>query len=213
LAADSDDLGEGLPLTLRIVDYQSGHEEAWLQCWALAAVHSHAWYLLYQQKPQYERESVELVACQGQELVGLLDIELERKPGELCLKKSECSGFAWEFAVHPDYWEQGIGTALLNRGHTELRKRGFHRIEFWSMDERSQRWYRRRGMKELARHYQFMLTPAAEEFPQLADAGVKVQFVHGYCSEKDWPQVQDQCGVIHDPPLEPHLTIGYEDCF
>jgi ribosomal protein S18 acetylase RimI-like enzyme len=146
-------------------------------------------------------------------IIGLMDIEIENTPGELCLCTEERGGFPWEFSVHPDYWGQGIGTALLEHGRAELRRRGIRRMEFWSMDKRSQEWYERAGMTELERHYQFMFGPEKGDFAALRDVGIALRFAHATCSVEDWPRVQEELQVLYRAPMEPHLTIGYEDRF
>ncbi|MFO8060897.1 MAG: hypothetical protein R6U70_09640, partial [Bacillota bacterium] len=70
----------------RIIPYEPRHARSWLKCWLTAAANSIAWLYLYRDRPTYEGESIELVAADAQdEVVGFLDIEIEQKPGSLCL--------------------------------------------------------------------------------------------------------------------------------
>jgi ribosomal protein S18 acetylase RimI-like enzyme len=85
---------------------------------------------------------LELVAVDGDEVVGLLDVSLD---GPAATIES--------VAVHPDRCRQGIGTALLERTLSELRSRGARRLEAWTReDEPANRWYRRCGFHESERY-------------------------------------------------------------
>jgi ribosomal protein S18 acetylase RimI-like enzyme len=92
-------------------------------------------------KPSVET-GLELVAADGDEVVGLLDVSLD---GPAATIES--------VAVHPARCRQGIGTALLERALSELGDRGVRRVEAWTReDEPANRWYRRCGFHEAERY-------------------------------------------------------------
>jgi ribosomal protein S18 acetylase RimI-like enzyme len=93
------------------------------------------------EKPAMER-GVELVALDGDDVVGLLDVSLD---GPAATIES--------VAVLPDRCREGIGTALLGRALADLRGRGVRRLEAWTReDEPANRWYRRSGFHEAQRY-------------------------------------------------------------
>jgi ribosomal protein S18 acetylase RimI-like enzyme len=92
-------------------------------------------------KPAMEG-GVELVAVDGDGVVGLLDVSVD---GVAATIES--------IAVHPDGAREGIATALLDRALGELRDRGVRRLEAWTReDEPANRWYRRSGFHESYRY-------------------------------------------------------------
>jgi ribosomal protein S18 acetylase RimI-like enzyme len=88
------------------------------------------------------QSGVELVALDGDDVVGLLDVSLD---GPAATIES--------VAVLPERCREGIGTALLERTLADLRQRGVRRLEAWTReDEAANRWYRRSGFHESERY-------------------------------------------------------------
>ena len=102
------------PVSIR--DYTAEDEGAWLDCWDRLTVTSHAWGLpAYQSKPRYARAAVELVTVPvaSASIVGLIDVEIEDKPGELGLLTESRCGFVWELGLAPEYRGLGLGRRLI----------------------------------------------------------------------------------------------------
>lgn len=198
-------------LKYEIRSYAPHHAESWLRCWLLAAQYTHAGWHVYQQRPVYDGENLELVAMDGDKVVGLLDIGLEAEPGSLCLQEGQGQGFAWEFSVLPELWGRGTGTALVREAERRLQERGVRYLEWWSMDPRSQNWYERYGMECIDRHWRFAVEPD-EEFTGAA-RGCQVVYAHLTCREEEWEEVRRKVRVITRTPLEPHLCKGFAHRF
>ncbi|TCW47577.1 acetyltransferase (GNAT) family protein [Bacillus thuringiensis] len=64
-------------------------------------------------KEVYENPSIELVAEIDGKIVGLIDVEYEKKEKTVCSRGTGLGGMIWHIAVHPDYARQGIGENLL----------------------------------------------------------------------------------------------------
>ncbi len=112
------------------------------------------------------------------ELVGLLDIEIEKQPGQLCLQQVKRAAFCWEFAVRPVRWGEGIGTGLIRRAEHILRTRHQVRyMEWWSMDPGAQRWYEAYGMTCINEHWRFFVRPDKKHTQELF-ASVQMQSAH-----------------------------------
>ena len=202
-------------MTVRIETYRPQMEESWLDCWALAASRSRAWYHMNVAKPTYKGPSLELVALEEDgRVVGLLDLEIETIPGSLCLRQGPGQAFAWELAVHPGFWGRGLGKRLIREAEALLRaEHGVTYSEWWSMDERSQEWYRRQGMEEINRHMRFHVLVPPDMKEDLSRMGAGPVNLHLTCSEDDWPRLREELEVILAPPLEPRLCVGFAHRF
>lgn len=196
--------------------YRPGDEPAWLRCWGQVAVTSHAWGLPpYQSKPRYTTEAVELVAVdfENDVIVGFLDVEIETEPGRLGLLTHEPCGFVWEFGLLQPYRGRGHGRGLVRAAETRLREAGIRRMEFWSMDPDAQKFYSRMGMREINRHWRFWARLGSRvEIPGLPPT-VRLEIAQWTASEEDWPAARAALDVVDDPPLEPHICLGFEHRF
>lgn len=212
--------------SLTIRDYRPADERAWLDCWGRVAVTSHAWGAPpYQAKPHYARRAVELVAVAGGDtgpavevsdgsIVGFIDVEIEEEPGDLGLLTDSPCGFAWEFGVLEAYRRRGLGRRLVETAAERLKAAGVRRMEFWSMDEKAQRFYAAVGMRVINRHWRFWTRGGrglgAALSPDEPVSSLAVELVHATASEDDWAKVREKCRVIETPPLEPHLCLGFD---
>ncbi len=199
----------------RIRDYRETDEPSWLRCWLRAAGASSAWLYVIRDKPEYGGEALELVSL-GEEggVSGLLDIQVEPQPGELCMREESRAAIAWEFAVLPELWGRGIGSQLLIEAEERLRSDwGVRYVEWWSMDPRAQKWYQRRGMECINAHWRFHVRADESFRATCASIGVEPVNLHLTCSTADWPEVREHLDIIHDPPLQPRLCRGYSHRF
>lgn len=137
-------------------------------------------------------------------VVGLIDVEIENKPGELGLLTDSRCGFVWEFGVLPAYRRRRLGRGLVGAAAERLRVAGVRRMEFWSMDDKAQTVYERFWLK-VAPGAQSELVCKGE-----APGSLRVVQAHATASVEDWPKVKETCQVIETPPLEPHLCRGFD---
>ena len=115
--------------------YRDADEEGWLRCRVLSFLHTAFHDDVRREKEHYDNPSVELVAEENGEIVGLIDVELDGEGG----------GMIWHVAVHPDHQGRGIGTALLHEAGRDLTK-----IQAWTRDDAAtQRWYESRGFVQI----------------------------------------------------------------
>ena len=198
-------------MSLIIRPYQDADEAAWMRVHAIIMSTSHSWNYVIQERPQYMGyESTRLVALDGDNLIGLTDIQYENEAGEICLNKDSRGGYVLEFGRIPEYNGQRIGAQLIEASVTDATSKSIHRLEYWSQDRTAQRFYRRYGMTEIGRHYRFRMKAPGQIEESLALNQINVEYIYAACSPEDWPKVKKQYEVLEKPPLEPHLCVGYE---
>lgn len=75
--------------------------------------------------------------------------------GLICIGKSrDCDlmddfGEIWGIYLLPDYWNQGIGSRLIDWGIHELKKRSYTHISLWVLEENmnARRFYEKKGFR------------------------------------------------------------------
>ena len=92
----------------------------------------------------------------------------------------------------------------------DAKRKGFHRLEYWTQERRAQRYYARLGMKEISRHYRFRMKPTKEMEALLQKDCIGIEYVYAACLPEEWPNVRMKHDIIEKHPLEPHLCAGYE---
>jgi ribosomal protein S18 acetylase RimI-like enzyme len=128
--------------------YREADEQGWLRCRALSFLGSAYYDDVRQEKERYAGPSIELVAEAAGEIVGLIDVELERVPGTVCSEREGLGGMIWNIATHPDRRHRGIATAVLDEAARQARAAGVVRFEAWTRDDADvQAWYRARGFE------------------------------------------------------------------
>jgi ribosomal protein S18 acetylase RimI-like enzyme len=130
----------------RIRPYEPADEVGWLRCRLLAFFGSAFDDDVQREKERYERPAIELVADHNGAIVGLLDVECEREPGDV-LSDRPGLGMIWHLAVHPGHQRRGIAPALLAAAERHARERNLVRLEAWTRDDaHGQRWYESHGV-------------------------------------------------------------------
>ena len=198
-------------MDIEIREYQPADEPEWMRVHAIILSISHAWNYTIQERPDYDGyESTRLVAvCDGR-IVGLTDTQYENTPGELCFLKDSRGGYVLEFGRLPEYTGHNIGRLLIDATVEDAKRKGFHRLEFWTQDRRAQRYYVRLGLKEIGRHYRFRMKPTEAVDNALEKGYIGIEYLYCACLPEEWPRIKQQYTILTKHPLEPHLCIGYE---
>lgn len=127
----------GLPAQIR--DYEPADEPSWLRCRVLGLLATSYYDDVWQEK---RRTDLELVALDGDEIVGLLDVSV---PG--------AEATVDNVVVHPDRRRRGIATALLEEALRRLERAGVRTLDAWTRSDRpALAWYARHGFEESSRY-------------------------------------------------------------
>ena len=198
-------------MNIEIREYRPEDEAEWMRVHAIILTISHAWNYSIQERPAYDGfETTRLVATCDGKIVGLTDAQYEHTPGEICFLKDSPGGYVLEFGRLPEFTGHNIGKLLMDATVEDAKRKGFHRLEYWTQDRRAQRYYARLGLKEVGRHYRFRMRAPEEVKKLLGETYIGIEYIYCACLPEEWPLVKQQYDIISKHPLEPHLCIGYE---
>ena len=137
--------------------YRPEDEKQWVRCRTLAFLDTAYFDNVLTAKERYERPAIELVAVAGEQLVGLIDVEIEDALGATgaidangvaTAEVSRRTGTIWHVAVHPDWRRQGIAGALLDAVKTRATALGVTHLDAWTRDDQFVRdWYLAKGFE------------------------------------------------------------------
>ena len=201
-------------MEIEIRPYTPEDESDWMRVHAVIMSISHAWNYSIQERPGYEgSKCTRLIACDGEAIVGLIDVQYDRHTGDVCFLKDSAGGYVLEFGRLPEYARRGLGERLMAAAREDALRLGFHRLEYWTQDRSAQRFYRRIGLEEIGRHYRFRMKAPEEATKLLKTSGIGVEYIYAVCLPEEWPLVKDKYDIIEKHPLEPHLCVGFETRF
>lgn len=128
--------------------YRDADEQGWVRCRALSFLGSAYYDDVRTEKERYDGPSIELVAESGDDIVGLIDVELEREPGAVCSEREGLGGMIWHIGTHPDHQRRGVATALLEEAERLARSEALVRFEAWTRDDAHvHAWYGSHGFE------------------------------------------------------------------
>lgn len=123
-------------------DYRPADAAGWVRCRTLAFLHTQYYDDVQPVRAPLAEDSLALVASDGEQVVGLLDIEIERTEATID-----------SIATHPDHQGGGIGTRLLEWAVPLLTARGVRSLDAWTREDvAANNWYRRNGFTERHRY-------------------------------------------------------------
>lgn len=152
--------------------YEHADETGWLRCRVLAFLDTAYYDNVLKEKEHYVFPSIELVAVQDGEIIGLIDLELDTQPTEVCSNPELRGAMIWHLAIHPDYRRQGIGRELFFEAMERARAAGMQYLEAWTRDDRWVRdWYDKMGF-ELVQSYFQVYVDRPEDLKTVIDCKV-----------------------------------------
>ena len=163
-------MGDAVPdrqgFTIR--SFRPGDETGWVRCRTLAFLDTAYYDDVHPEKERYEGRAIELVAEADGQVVGLVDVECEASPGEICSAPADPAhagpaGMIWHLAVHPDHRRRGIGRALLAEACKRARAWQIRRLEAWTRDDEFVNdWYRAQGFQHVQCYWHLYLASREE---------------------------------------------------
>ncbi|OWA37416.1 hypothetical protein B9G55_04990 [Saccharibacillus sp. O16] len=133
---------------MMIRSYEKTDEPSWLRCRVLSLLNTAYYDDVRQIKDTYKSASIELVAAEGEEIIGLIDLELDTHAGEVCSNPQFRGAMIRNLAVHPDHQRKGIGQLLLLEALERSRAAGTQYLEAWTRDDQWVRdWYDKMGFR------------------------------------------------------------------
>lgn len=131
---------------MEIREYKEEDRQSWIRCRVLAFLDSSYFDDVQNFREEYKNPAVRMVAVENGQVVGFLDCEYERQPGDICYFKGEKGGVIWHLGVLPEYRRQKTAFLLWEEAKKLLKEEGVRRVEVWTQDdEAANRWYLSQG--------------------------------------------------------------------
>jgi ribosomal protein S18 acetylase RimI-like enzyme len=120
-------------------DYEPADETSWLRCRVLGflatSYHDDVW-------QARRRTDLELVAIDGGEVVGALDVSVSGPDATIDT-----------VVAHPDHRGRGVATALLTEALRRLERCGVRQVDAWTREDKAALgWFARNGFVETSRY-------------------------------------------------------------
>ncbi|WP_100488400.1 GNAT family N-acetyltransferase [Sporolactobacillus pectinivorans] len=183
-----------------IREYCEKDEESWLRCRVLSFLHTAYYDNVLRRKEKYSHSSVELVAIESGQVVGLIDVEYEREPKTVCTLCSSLGGMIWNIAVHPDFQRRGIGAQLLLAAEQKLKERDIFELEAWTRDDPwVNDWYRKNGFKKISSYlHVFIEGEEVHDAVHSSIAGLKPLEAFAHYSGEDSEKIRKKFNRVHE---------------
>ncbi|MDF2910754.1 MAG: family acetyltransferase [Sporolactobacillus laevolacticus] len=183
-----------------IRNYQDADEEGWLRCRVLSFLHTAYFDNVLQKKETYTNPSIELVAVESGQVVGLIDIEYEDVPETVCTLCLGRGGMIWNLAVHPDYQRKGIGALLLAGAERKLKTLGIFEIEAWTRDDQwVNGWYQKNGFTQMESYLHVFITgEKVSNFVQSSISNLEPVVVEAHYSGNEKEKIWKTFDRVHD---------------
>lgn len=143
---------------MEIRKYESTDEKGWVRCRVLSYLDTAYYDDVHREKERFENPSIELVAIEEDQVVGLIDIEYDTEDDKICSEEGT-GGMIWHLAVHPDFQGQGIGKALMENAVEEAIKLDLEFLEAWTRDAgNSAEWFEKNAYRKVDEYYHLYLS-------------------------------------------------------
>ena len=105
---------------MEIREYRDSDELVWLRCRVLSFLDSSYYNDVLTHREKYEDDAICLVAEEDGKIVGLIDVEIEKEQGDLCVAGSRPGAVIWHLAVLPEYRRRKIAVLLWEEARKRL---------------------------------------------------------------------------------------------
>lgn len=134
--------------------YKTADEQGWVRCRVISFLDSAYFDDVHRCKERYENPVLDLVAeCDGK-IVGILDLEYEKKIGEVGYKSDCFTGVIWHLAVLPEYRNKGLAAKMLKKVMQLAKQKSIKLIQAWTRDDKFVLdWYKHNGFEKKESYY------------------------------------------------------------
>lgn len=130
--------------------YKIGDENKWVKCRVLSFLDCSYYNDVLTSRDVYTNDAICLVAEEDDKIIGLIDVEIEKQVGDLCVAGKEIGAVIWHLAVLPEFRRQNIATALWIEAKKQLAERGVNYCEVWTQEDvPANRFYLKQGFKNI----------------------------------------------------------------
>ena len=157
-----------------ITDYEVAYEDSWVRCKALSYLHSQFHDQMSRNKDRYSlvedgyNEVIELIALDGQKVVGLIDVGVyseERSRHDVYVPHAHQGAYLDSIAVHPDYQKSGIAQSLWNQVVDQLKEKQVDYLTIFTRDDiAANAFYQKNGAQLLTKHYRVLGKPKQDTY-------------------------------------------------
>ncbi|WP_059170631.1 GNAT family N-acetyltransferase [Bacillus sp. FJAT-27445] len=201
-------------IVMEIIDYQKEYEEGWLRCRVLAYLHTSMYEDVVTQKPTFgDRPSIELLAIENNEVIGILDMVLDSTQQKTTILGNDLGAFLQVIAVHPDYQSKKIGQRLFNTALERLSKTNISFIELYTRDDvQANNFYQKLGFEKRLEYYDVFGVENGLRRPvssmEYINGRVKAKYENG--DDCDYVLID---GVYEVYNLESLKNFDYDRCY
>ena len=129
-----------------IRDYDDKDERSWVICRLISFLDCSYYDNVMKEKEKYENPSVCLLAEEDGQVIGIIDVEYEQNPGEVCYLSGKLGAVIWHLGVLPEFRGKGVADTLWNTAKKKLFEKGIERFEVWTQDDiTANDWYNSQG--------------------------------------------------------------------
>lgn len=129
-----------------IREYIKADELEWLRCRVLSFLDCSYYNDVLTQRETYENDSICLVAEENGKIIGLIDAEIEKEVGSLCVAGKQIGAVIWHLAVLPEYRRKHIAASLWEQVKKQLIIKGIRYCEVWTQEDvAANSWYSAQG--------------------------------------------------------------------
>ncbi|NHJ01097.1 MAG: N-acetyltransferase [Candidatus Heimdallarchaeota archaeon] len=193
---------------LKIHKYTQAMEKDWLNCYMFAYFHSQYYDEMIQIKPRYDNPSIELVAIQYDEILGFLDVEIEREEGQFCYNGIGKGGLISFVGVHPKSRRQGIATKLFEECIKIIKEDyALEKLEIWiKEDSVLSTFLNSLHFTKVKQYYQiYLTTDFFDKYVEDLPFGITPNLLIGNIEQEDLKEL-----VLEHAPEQTYPFVIYE---
>ena len=188
---------------IEIRNYTPADEQDWVRCRVISFLDSAYFDDVHRSKEKFDNPAIELVAEIEGKIIGLLDLEYEKKIGEVGYKSDCLTGVIWHLAVLPEYRREGIASMLLKKALDFIKFQNIELIQAWTRDDKFVLdWYNKSGFEKKESYYHVFAE--ADECNAFGETEIPMLYtcnVYGQYTGDDVEMIKGKFSRVHECSL------------